>query len=47
LEEDVHEIREALTEQREVIDAIARDFSRFSTWVITGLARMKDREGLT
>ncbi|GKE92169.1 hypothetical protein Tco_1573264 [Tanacetum coccineum] len=29
LEEDVHEIRRGLTEQREVIDAMARDFSRF------------------
>ncbi|GKD70200.1 hypothetical protein Tco_1324290 [Tanacetum coccineum] len=33
LEEDVHEIRWGLTEQREVIDAMAHDFFRFSTWV--------------
>ncbi|GJS96447.1 hypothetical protein Tco_0803415 [Tanacetum coccineum] len=45
LEEDVHKIRGALTEQREVIDEMARDFSRFSTWAITSLARMMDRVG--
>ncbi|GJU93639.1 putative reverse transcriptase domain-containing protein [Tanacetum coccineum] len=43
LEEDVHKIRGVLTEQREVIDAMAHDFSRFSTWVTTGLGRMMDR----
>ncbi|GJT11539.1 hypothetical protein Tco_0858581 [Tanacetum coccineum] len=47
LEEDVHEIREALTEQREVIESMARDFSKFSTWAITGLARMMDKAGVT
>ncbi|GKG65438.1 hypothetical protein Tco_0675287, partial [Tanacetum coccineum] len=46
LKEDVHEICGALTEQREVIDATARDFSRFSTWAITGLTRMMDRAGV-
>ncbi|GJX96981.1 hypothetical protein Tco_0352779 [Tanacetum coccineum] len=39
-------IRGALTEQREVIDAMAHDFSRFSTWAITGLARMMDKAGV-
>ncbi|GJR98216.1 hypothetical protein Tco_0270390 [Tanacetum coccineum] len=47
LEEDVHEIRGVLTEQREVIDAMARNFSRFSKWVTTGLGRMMDRVGVT
>ncbi|GKB58506.1 hypothetical protein Tco_0914692 [Tanacetum coccineum] len=47
LEEDVHEIRGALTEQRQVIDSMARNFSRFSTWVTTGLGRMMDRVGVT
>ncbi|GJT90380.1 hypothetical protein Tco_1079225 [Tanacetum coccineum] len=47
LEEDVHEIRGVLTGQREVIDAMARDFSKFSTWVTTGLERMMDRTGVT
>ncbi|GKA73858.1 hypothetical protein Tco_0780160 [Tanacetum coccineum] len=45
-EEDMHEIRGALTKQRKVIDAMARNFSRFSTWAITGLARMMDRAGV-
>ncbi|GJW50984.1 hypothetical protein Tco_0092335 [Tanacetum coccineum] len=47
LEEDVHEIHGALTKQREVIDAMARDFFRFSTWVTTRLGRMMDRAGVT
>ncbi|GJZ39074.1 hypothetical protein Tco_0585637 [Tanacetum coccineum] len=45
LKEDVHKIREALTEQQEVIDTMAYDFSRFSTWVITGIGQMMDRAG--
>ncbi|GJT63758.1 hypothetical protein Tco_1015238 [Tanacetum coccineum] len=47
LEEDVHEIRGALTEQREVIDVMDHDFSRFSTWVTTGIGRMMDRVGVS
>ncbi|GKB18343.1 hypothetical protein Tco_0852266 [Tanacetum coccineum] len=47
LEEDVHEIRGTLAEQREVISAMARDFSRFCTWTTTSLARMMDRAGVT
>nr|GEW48379.1 hypothetical protein [Tanacetum cinerariifolium] len=47
LEDDVRKIRRALTEQREVIDTMARDFSRFSTWVITSLAHMMDRASVT
>ncbi|GKE04198.1 hypothetical protein Tco_1396216, partial [Tanacetum coccineum] len=31
VEDDVHEIRGALGEQREILDTLARDFSRFST----------------
>nr|GEW00196.1 hypothetical protein [Tanacetum cinerariifolium] len=30
LEKEVHEIRENLAKQREVMDAMARDFSRFT-----------------
>ncbi|GJZ65328.1 hypothetical protein Tco_0622024 [Tanacetum coccineum] len=45
LAKDVHEIRGALTDQHEVIDTMARDFSRFSTWAVTGLVRMMDRAG--
>ncbi|GJT55147.1 hypothetical protein Tco_0990201 [Tanacetum coccineum] len=47
LEEVVHEIRRGLTEQREVFDATAYDFSRFNTWVTTRLGRMMDRAGVT
>ncbi|GKB96734.1 hypothetical protein Tco_0982871 [Tanacetum coccineum] len=43
LEEDVYKIHRGLTEQREVIDVMAHDFSRFSTWVTTGLGCMMDR----
>ncbi|GKF89588.1 hypothetical protein Tco_0263551 [Tanacetum coccineum] len=46
IEEDVHEMRGALTKKYEVIDAMAYDFSRFSTWVVTSLARMMDRAGV-
>ncbi|GJS38417.1 hypothetical protein Tco_0563460 [Tanacetum coccineum] len=46
LEEDVNEIRQGLTEQREVIDTMARDFSSLSTWVTTGLGWMMDRSGV-
>nr|GEX18783.1 hypothetical protein [Tanacetum cinerariifolium] len=38
-EEDMHEIREALAEQREVIDAMARDFSRFTLWTAGGITQ--------
>ncbi|GKE87547.1 hypothetical protein Tco_1565022, partial [Tanacetum coccineum] len=46
LEEDVHEIHGALTEQCDVIDVMAYDFSRFSTWAITGFARMMEKAGV-
>ncbi|GJS50086.1 hypothetical protein Tco_0600207 [Tanacetum coccineum] len=47
LDEDVHKIYGALTEQREVIDTMARDFSRFSTWTVTRLTRMMDLAEVT
>ncbi|GKC34839.1 hypothetical protein Tco_1047223, partial [Tanacetum coccineum] len=47
LEKDVHEMCRAFTEQREVIDVMAHDFSRFSTWAFTGLAWMMDRAGVS
>ncbi|GJV93315.1 hypothetical protein Tco_1541128 [Tanacetum coccineum] len=46
LEEEVHGMREALQGQREVLDSMARDFSRFTTWTVTSLARMMDRAGV-
>ncbi|GJY10545.1 hypothetical protein Tco_0378730 [Tanacetum coccineum] len=42
LEEDVHEICRALAKQREVIGAMARDFSRFTVWVASGIAQLLD-----
>ncbi|GKG40513.1 hypothetical protein Tco_0467290, partial [Tanacetum coccineum] len=47
LEEDVHEIHEALAEQREVISAMARDFSRFTVWVAGGIAQLLDFHRVT
>ncbi|GJW22781.1 hypothetical protein Tco_0033403 [Tanacetum coccineum] len=43
LNEDVHGLRGALGEQREVLDSMARDFSRFTTWTATRLSRMMDQ----
>ncbi|GKE90298.1 hypothetical protein Tco_1567773, partial [Tanacetum coccineum] len=40
LEEDVHEIRGALTEQRKVIDAMAKDLSRFTIWAAGDIAQL-------
>ncbi|GKD89931.1 hypothetical protein Tco_1365438 [Tanacetum coccineum] len=46
LEEDVHGLRGALGEQREVLYSMARDFSRFTTWTVTRLSRMMDQAGV-
>ncbi|GJX46503.1 hypothetical protein Tco_0271693 [Tanacetum coccineum] len=46
LEEEVHGMREALQGQREVLDSMSRDFSRFTTWTVTSLARLMDRAGV-
>ncbi|GKB68856.1 hypothetical protein Tco_0930268, partial [Tanacetum coccineum] len=45
LEEDVHEICRALGEQREVIDVMDKDFSRFTVWAAGGIARLLDSTG--
>ncbi|GKB11026.1 hypothetical protein Tco_0844949 [Tanacetum coccineum] len=42
LEKEVHGMREALQGQKEVLDSMARDFSRFSTWTITSLIWLMD-----
>nr|GEU60295.1 hypothetical protein [Tanacetum cinerariifolium]GEU60377.1 hypothetical protein [Tanacetum cinerariifolium] len=42
LEEDVHKIREALADQREVIGTMARDFLRFTVWAANGIAQLLD-----
>nr|GEX60326.1 hypothetical protein [Tanacetum cinerariifolium] len=46
LEEDVHRMREALGEQREVLDSMACDISQFTTRTITRLSRMMDQAGV-
>ncbi|GJZ72031.1 hypothetical protein Tco_0635882 [Tanacetum coccineum] len=38
VEEDVHKICGALGEQREILDSMACDFSRFSTWTVVVLS---------
>ncbi|GJW51697.1 hypothetical protein Tco_0093048 [Tanacetum coccineum] len=47
LEENVHEIRGALTKQLKVVDEMARDLSRFCTSTTTSLAWMIDRAGVS
>ncbi|GJX63527.1 hypothetical protein Tco_0296427 [Tanacetum coccineum] len=42
LEEDVHEICGALAEQPKMIGAMARDFSRFTVWAVSGIAQLLD-----
>nr|GFB66356.1 hypothetical protein [Tanacetum cinerariifolium] len=47
VEEEVHEIRGALGKQHEVMDAMARDFSRFTVWVAGGISQLLDSAGAT
>ncbi|GKE81191.1 hypothetical protein Tco_1551191 [Tanacetum coccineum] len=47
LEEDVHEIRGALAKQREVIGAMARDFSRYTVWAASRIAQLLDSARVT
>ncbi|GKB69942.1 hypothetical protein Tco_0931354, partial [Tanacetum coccineum] len=46
LEKDIHRMRRALGEKREVLDNMAHDFSRFTTWTVTELSRMIDQAGV-
>ncbi|GJU73921.1 hypothetical protein Tco_1265326 [Tanacetum coccineum] len=46
LEEEVHGIREVLQGQIEVLDIMASDFSRFTTWTVTSLTRLMNRTGV-
>ncbi|GKC92308.1 hypothetical protein Tco_1157750 [Tanacetum coccineum] len=39
--------RESLDEQREVIDAMARDFSRFTVWAASDISQVLDLSGAT
>ncbi|GKE19099.1 hypothetical protein Tco_1426676, partial [Tanacetum coccineum] len=45
LEKVLHGMHEVLHCQREVLDSMARDFIRFTTWTVTSLSRMMDRAG--
>ncbi|GKE74234.1 hypothetical protein Tco_1536275, partial [Tanacetum coccineum] len=47
LEEEVHEIRESLAKQREVMDAMAIDFSRFTVWASSGISQLLDASRAT
>nr|GEW23498.1 hypothetical protein [Tanacetum cinerariifolium] len=47
LEEEVHRIRESLAKQREVMDVMARDFSRFTMWAASGISQLLDVSGDT
>ncbi|GJY70331.1 hypothetical protein Tco_0474034 [Tanacetum coccineum] len=42
VEEEVHEIRGTLGKQREVMDAMARDLSRFTVWAAGGISQLLD-----
>ncbi|GKE27795.1 hypothetical protein Tco_1443179 [Tanacetum coccineum] len=42
----MYEIQRALGEQREILDSMARDFSRFSTWTVVGLSQMMNQTGV-
>ncbi|GJS90480.1 putative reverse transcriptase domain-containing protein [Tanacetum coccineum] len=44
---EVHEIREALGEQCEVMDVMARDLSRFTVWAAGGISQLLDSAGAT
>ncbi|GJR41493.1 hypothetical protein Tco_1217177 [Tanacetum coccineum] len=46
VEEDVHEIRGALGEHRDILDSMACDFSLFSTWTVVGLSQMTSQAGV-
>ncbi|GJW85719.1 hypothetical protein Tco_0158864 [Tanacetum coccineum] len=46
LEDEVHSLGDDMGEQMGVLDSMARDFSRFTTWTVTSLSRMMDRSGV-
>nr|GEW39286.1 hypothetical protein [Tanacetum cinerariifolium] len=47
LQDEVHGMHDALQGQREVLDIMARDFSSFTTWTVTSLARLIDRASVS
>ncbi|GKD24216.1 hypothetical protein Tco_1230430 [Tanacetum coccineum] len=46
LEEKVHSLCGDIGDQREVLDSMACDFSRLTTWTVTSLSLMMDRSGV-
>ncbi|GKE20969.1 hypothetical protein Tco_1432481, partial [Tanacetum coccineum] len=46
LEDEVHSLRDDMGEQRGVLDSMAHDFSRFTTWTVTSLSRMMNQSGV-
>ncbi|GJU34333.1 hypothetical protein Tco_1182687 [Tanacetum coccineum] len=42
MEDEVHEIRGSLGEQREVMDTMAKDLSRFTVWAVGGISQLLD-----
>ncbi|GJS77868.1 hypothetical protein Tco_0727749, partial [Tanacetum coccineum] len=47
MEDEVHEIRGSLGEQREVMDTMAKDLSRFTVWAVGGISQLLDFAGAT
>ncbi|GKF56349.1 hypothetical protein Tco_0166689, partial [Tanacetum coccineum] len=47
LEEEVRGVVESLGELRVVLDAMSRDFSRFTTWTVGRLSQLLDASGMT
>nr|GEW52615.1 hypothetical protein [Tanacetum cinerariifolium] len=47
VEEEVHEIQETLGEQREVMDVMAKDLSKFTVWAAGGISQLLDSAGAT
>ncbi|GJS32675.1 hypothetical protein Tco_0531057 [Tanacetum coccineum] len=47
LEEEVHGLRKSFGEQREILDTISRDFSRFTTWMVDRLSQLLDASGMS
>ncbi|GJV16017.1 hypothetical protein Tco_1361340 [Tanacetum coccineum] len=47
LEEEVHGLRESFGEQRLMVDAMSKYFSRFTTWAVGRLGQLLDASGVT
>ncbi|GKA05196.1 hypothetical protein Tco_0684316 [Tanacetum coccineum] len=47
LEEEVRRVRKSLGEQRTILDAMSRDFSRFTTWTVVCLSQLLDTSGMS